>query len=56
MKTHILLHLAIPLNGENIDAKKNRDSDSGKSKRRGIPGHKGASQKFTSTIVKALNI
>ena len=47
MKTHILPHLAIPLNGENIDAKKNRDSDSGKSKRRGIPGHKGASQKFT---------
>ncbi len=49
MKTHILHHLMIPLNGENIDAKKNRDSDSGKSKRRGIPGHKGASQKFTST-------
>ena len=49
MKTHILHHLMIPLNGENIDAKKNRDSDSGKSKRRGIPCHKGASQKFTST-------
>ncbi len=33
------------------DAKKNRDSDSGKSKRGGIPGHKGATQKFTPTIL-----
>ncbi len=31
------------------DAKKNRDSDSGKSKRGGIPGHKGTTQKFTPT-------
>ena len=34
------------------DAKKNRDSDSSKSKRGGIPGHNGGTQKFnpTSTI------
>ncbi len=31
------------------DAKKNRDSDSSKSKRGGIPGHNGATQKFTPT-------
>jgi transposase len=31
------------------DARKNRDSDSSKSKRGGIPGHKGATQKFIST-------
>ncbi len=49
MKTHISHHQKILLNGENIDAKKNRDSDSGKSKRGGIPGHKGATQKFTPT-------
>ena len=31
------------------DAKKNRDFNSSKSKRGGIPGHKGATQKFTPT-------
>ena len=31
------------------DAKKNRDYDSSKSKRGGIPGHNGGTQKFTST-------
>ncbi len=37
---------------QKVDARKNRDSDSSKSKRGGIPGHNGGTQKFnpTSTI------
>ncbi len=34
------------------EAKKKRDTDSNKSKRGGIPGHNGATQKFTPTNTK----
>jgi len=37
---------------QKADAKKNRDSDSSKSKRGGISGHKGATQKFIPTKTK----